>query len=109
MSDISSMVNVSSSAIKNIMKDAAQTSGTKSTTDSSAFDGIYNAAVNMISNTNTYLQDAQAAEVAFATGEMTNTHELAIIEQKANLSLQYTVAIKNQMLSAYREIMNMQV
>ena len=40
MSDISSMVNVSSSAIKNIMKDAAQTSGTKSTTDSSAFDGI---------------------------------------------------------------------
>ena len=109
MSDISSMVNVSSSAIKNIMKDAAQTSSAKSASDSSTFDGIYNAAVNMISNTNTYLQEAHAAEVAFATGEMTNTHELAIIEQKANLSLQYTVAIKNQMLSAYREIMNMQV
>ena len=108
MSDISSMVNISSSAIKNIMKDSAG-SNVKSSSDSSTFDGIYNAAVNMVSNTNTYLQEAQAAEVAFATGELTNTHELAVIEQKANLSLQYTVAIKNQMLSAYREIMNMQI
>lgn len=108
MSDISSMLNVSSSAIKNIMKDAGQ-SNIKSASDTSTFDGIYNAAVNMIGNTNTYLQEAQAAEVAFATGELTNTHELAVIEQKANLSLQYTVAIKNQMLSAYREIMNMQI
>ena len=108
MSDISSMINVSSSAIKSLMKDNAQ-AATKSASDASTFDGIYNAAVNMISNTNTYLQEAQAAEVAFATGEMTNTHELAVIEQKANLSLQYTVAIKNQLLSAYKEIMNIQV
>ena len=107
MNSISSMIDITSGAISNAVKNS-QTAGT-SKTDSSTFDGIYNAAINLVSNTNSYLQDAQAAEVAFATGELTNTHELAVIEQKANLSLQYTVAIKNQLLTAYREIMNIQV
>ena len=55
------------------------------------------------------VQAAQQAEVDFATGKLTSTHELAVIEQKANLALQYTVAIKNQLLSAYKEIMTIQV
>lgn len=107
MSDITSLLNITSGSIKNIVN-----SGTNNATkagDSGTFDGIYNAALGMITSTNKYLQDAQRAEVAFATGEMTNTHELAVIEQKANLSLQYTVAIKNQLLSAYKELMNIQV
>lgn len=108
MSNIASMIDITSGAIGNVMKSTQSTGATK-TTDSSTFDGIYNAAINLVSNTNSYLQDAQAAEVAFATGELTSTHELAVIEQKANLSLQYTVAIKNQLLTAYREIMNIQV
>ena len=77
--------------------------------DSESFDGILNAAVKMISDTNDYLHEAQKAEVAFATGELKSTHELAVIEQKANLSLQYTVAIKNAIISAYKEIMQMQI
>lgn len=74
-----------------------------------AFDGIFNAAVNMIKGTNDYLHQAQEAEVAYATGKLKSTHELAVIEQKASLSLQYTVAIKNALLSAYKEIMTIQV
>ena len=107
MSDISSLINVTSSAIQNVLG-SGSVSGSNAATDSSTFDGIYNSALNMVSSTNDYLQQAQKAEVAYATGEMTSTHELAVIEQKASLSLQYTVAIKNQLLSAYKEIMNMQ-
>lgn len=107
MSDITSLLNITSGSIKNIVNSGVN-SATKSA-DSGTFDGIYKAAVGMISSTNNYLQDAQRAEVAYATGEMTNTHELAVIEQKANLSLQYTVAVKNQLLSAYKEIMNIQI
>lgn len=80
----------------------------KDDTATAAFDGIFNAAVNLVKGTNEYIQDAQRAEVAFAKGEITSTHELGVIERKASLSLQYTVAIKNQLLSAYRELMNMQ-
>lgn len=107
MSDIASLINITSGSIKNIVNSGVN-SATKSG-DSGTFDGVYNAALGMITSTNKYLQDAQKAEVAYATGELTNTHELAVIEQKANLSLQYTVAIKNQLLSAYKEIMNIQI
>jgi len=103
MSDISSLLNITSDSIKNIVNSGTSVIGKSG--DSSAFDGIYNAAVNMITETN----DAQQAEVDFATGKLTSTHELAVIEQKANLSLQYTVAVKNQLLSAYKEIMNIQI
>ena len=107
MSDITSMLNITSDKLQSIIS-SKQSSGGAST-DSATFDGIFNAAVNMVNGTNDYLQAAQTAEVEFATGELTSTHELAVIEQKANLSLQYTVAIKNQLLSAYKEIMNMQI
>ena len=107
MSDISSLFNITSDSIKNIVNSG--TSGIGKSGDSSAFDGIYNAAVYMITETNDYIHDAQQAEVDFATGKLTSTHELAVIEQKANLSLQYTVAVKNQLLSAYKEIMNIQI
>lgn len=107
MSDISSLLNITSDSIKNIVNSG--TSGIGKSGDSSAFDGIYNEAVNMITETNDYIHDAEQAEVDFATGRLTSTHELAVIEQKANLSLQYTVAVKNQLLSAYKEIMNIQI
>lgn len=107
MSDISSLLNITSDSIKNIVNPG--TSGIGKSGDSSAFDGIYNVAVNMITETNDYIHDAEQAEVDFATGILTSTHELAVIEQKANLSLQYTVAVKNQLLSAYKEIMNIQI
>lgn len=109
MSDISSLINITSGAVNNILDSSASAGKINKTSDSQTFDGIYNAAINLVSNTNQYLQEAQKAEVAFAMGELTSTHELAVIEQKANLSLQYTVAIKNQLISAYKEIMNMQI
>lgn len=109
MADITSLLELTPKSTQNIFG-YEKPAGTKldESTASSAFDGIFNAAVNLISGTNDYLHQAQEAEVAFATGEITSTHELAVIEQKANLSLQYTVAIKNQLLSAYKEIMNIQ-
>lgn len=109
MADITSLMELAPKSTQELFG-YQRPAGTKLDEDSasSAFDSIFNAAVNLVSGTNEYLQDAQKAEVAFATGEITNTYELAVIEQKASLSLQYTVAIKNQLLSAYKELMNMQ-
>ncbi|MCX4328868.1 MAG: flagellar hook-basal body complex protein FliE, partial [Lachnospiraceae bacterium] len=36
-------------------------------------------------------------------------HDLQIAQQKANVSLQYTVAVRDAFLSAYKEIMNLQI
>lgn len=89
---------------------STSTNGTSATTDTSgAFDSVYNSALGLISDTNNYINQAQQAEVDFSLGKLTSTHELSVAQQKANLSLQYTVAIRDKVLDAYKEIMNMTI
>lgn len=74
-----------------------------------SFDAIYKSAIGLIESTNTYVENAQQAEIDFALGNLTSTHELGVIQQKANIALQYTVAIRDKVIEAYKEIMNMQI
>lgn len=73
------------------------------------FDSILNSAIDNIKTTNAYLSDAENEEIKFALGEVDNTHDLAIALQKASTALQYTVAVRDKFLEAYREIMQMQI
>lgn len=43
------------------------------------------------------------------TGEVQDIHEVMIASQKASLSLQLTVQVRNKVVEAYQEIMRMQV
>lgn len=83
--------------------------GTKETTDGTLFESFLNTAIDNISTTNSYLSDAENEEIKFALGETENTHDLTIALQKASTALQYTVAIRDKMLEAYRELMQMQI
>ena len=74
-----------------------------------SFGSILNTAMNMINETNDYQNAAESAEIQFALGESASTHELAVAQQKANLALEYTVAVRDKVLEAYKEIMNMQI
>ena len=79
------------------------------TSRDSTFDSVFNSVSGLLDSTNSYIQQAQQAEVDYALGNMTNTHELGVYQQKANIALQYTVAIRDKALEAYKEIMNMQI
>ena len=74
--------------------------------DNSAFGTLFDSAVNMIKETNDYSNAAQEEEIKYALGESDSIHDLQIAQQKANISLQYTVAVRDAFLSAYKEIMN---
>ena len=76
-------------------------------TDKDTFDSVYNSVGGLLNDTNKYIQDASQAEIDFSLGNLTSTHELSVYQQKANLALQYTVAIRDKALEAYKEIMNM--
>uniref|UniRef100_UPI004055B483 flagellar hook-basal body complex protein FliE n=1 Tax=Acetatifactor sp. TaxID=1872090 RepID=UPI004055B483 len=78
-------------------------------TEGNLFQSFLNTAIDNISTTNSYLSDAENEEIKFALGETENTHDLTIALQKASTALQYTTAIRNKMLEAYREIMQMQI
>lgn len=73
------------------------------------FDSILNSAINNINTTNGLLSDAENEEIKFALGETENSHDLMIALQKASTALQYTVAVRDKFLEAYKEIMNMQI
>lgn len=77
--------------------------------DGTVFESFLNSAINSINTTNTYLSDAENEEIRFALGETENTHDLTIALQKASTALQYTVAVRDRLLEAYKEIMNMQI
>ena len=97
------------SAISNIYKaSAAQTTPVK-TDAAEGFDSVLNHAMKLVNDTNTLQNQASAQEVAFALGETDNVHDLLIAEQKANMAIQYTVAVRNQFIQGYNTIMNMQI
>lgn len=74
-----------------------------------SFDSVLASAVNMLAETNDLQNDAQSAKIQFALGEAENPHDMQIAAAKATEALQYTVAIRDKMLDAYKEIMNMQI
>lgn len=103
--DISSFYNISSPAIRN----AADVSSAAKATPAGDFGSLFDKAVENLSTTNAYLSDAENEELKWALGETDNTHELTIALQKAQTSLQYTVAVRDKVLEAYKELMNMQI
>ncbi|GMG97145.1 flagellar hook-basal body complex protein FliE [Tepidimicrobium xylanilyticum] len=43
------------------------------------------------------------------TGDLDNLHDVTIAAEKANISFQLTLSIRNKIIEAYREIMRMQI
>ncbi len=76
--------------------------------DGSAFGNILDAAVNLISEANAYSNAAEEEEIKYAMGESDSIHDLQIAQQKANVALQYTVAVRDAFMTGYKELMNLQ-
>ena len=74
-----------------------------------SFDSIFNAAIDMYRETDSLQKAAESAEISFALGYTNSIHDVAWAQQKANISLQYTTKITNSVVSAYKEIMGMQL
>ena len=72
------------------------------------FESIFKSALDMIEQTNSLSNAAEREEMNFALGYTDNVSNLMVAQRKANISLQYTVAVRNAVMSAYREIMNLQ-
>ena len=74
-----------------------------------SFGSILQSAMNMVNEANELRNIADSEQIRFALGEAENTHDLLIAETKALTALQYTVAVRDKALEAYKEIMNMQI
>lgn len=77
--------------------------------DREEFETVFQSALGMVEETNDLHNQAESAMIQFALGKSENTHDLLIAQSKANVALQYTVAVKDKLQEAYREIMQMQI
>lgn len=100
--DITSISNISSEYIRT----AAENTYKEKSED---FESLFQSMMGMVGETNELQNAAESAEIQFALGESVNTHDLQVAQEKANTALQYTVAVRDKLLQAYQEIMNMQI
>ncbi len=73
-----------------------------------SFEALLNSAMGMVKETENYSNAAEEAELAYALGLNDSVSDLLIAQTKANVSLQYTVAVRNAVVEAYKEIMQLQ-
>ena len=111
--DISNLSGVAAQlytkSMENIASNSSIIQGSEEKNGDTAFSNVLSAAMGLVNQTNSLSEAAEEAQIDFALGNAESTHEVAIAQQKAYMSLQYTVAIKNAVLDAYKEIMNMQI
>lgn len=74
-----------------------------------SFASVLSAAMNVVKETNDLQNQAESAEIQFALGMADNPHDMQIAASKALSAVQYTQAVKDKLIEAYREIMNMQI
>lgn len=53
--------------------------------------------------------DAEAAATALASGQTVDTAKTLVTVEKASISFQFAMQVRNKLLEAYQEIMRMQV
>jgi flagellar hook-basal body complex protein FliE len=78
----------------------------EATPSSSGFSNILTDAVRAV---NAQQGKAQELSAAYERGETSNIVEVMIERQKASLGFEATLQVRNKLLSAYRDIMNMPV
>ncbi len=102
--NINALTNVSSPYITQAAENANNTQ-----TEEESFDTFLTSALGMVQETNDLQNEAESAEIQFALGQMDNTHDLQVAQEEANIALQYTVAVRDNLMEAYNTIMNMQM
>jgi len=91
---------------------AAQAGGRVSEAQSAPASGADFAKIlqNSIDQVNQTQQQAEGMAANFAAGDgNTNLQDVMISLQKANISFQEMVQVRNKLVSAYHDVMNMQV
>lgn len=101
--NISQLNNISSLKLNSNQIDKKVSSSNNKT-----FEDLFQSALGVVKETNDLTVAAKEAEVSYALGLTDNVLDLQVAQTKANTALQYTVAIRNKVLEAYREIMNLQ-
>lgn len=71
-----------------------------------SFADVINNALNEVNNLQ--IESSQATD-DFISGKSDNIHSVMMAGSKANIALQMTMQVRNKVMDAYKEVMNMQI
>ena len=71
--------------------------------------GFGEALSRALSEVNEMQLQSRDAAVAVASGKPVDTAQMVVDVEKANISLQFAIQVRNKLLEAYQELMRMQV
>ena len=72
-------------------------------------DGFGRALTQAVETLNQIQQEADAQGVQLATGEPVELHDVMLAQDRASLSFQLAVQVRNKLVEAYQDIMRMQL
>jgi flagellar hook-basal body complex protein FliE len=72
-------------------------------------DAFQSVLATALSKVDGYQQNAQASVERFLSGEGEELHHVAIASQQAELSFQLFMQVRNKVVTAYQQVMQMQV
>jgi flagellar hook-basal body complex protein FliE len=107
LNDINSLYNVSD-LVNSSLTDKITATDTDNESED-IFGTFLNAAVSNISDTNEALSNKENEELKWAMGITEDTHDLTVAVGKAETALSYTVALRDKLLDAYKEIMQISI
>lgn len=102
--DITQLTNINSEYLNTFARNRSLVDS-----DEDSFRSVFSAAMQSVDETNDLQNKAESEEIRFALGEAENTHDLLVAETKANIALQYTVAVRDKLVDGYKELMQMSI
>ncbi len=109
LSNLSNLSDKEVSSIYSAYNDTLSSLTGVSDVDGENFSSILDSMMSSLNETNTLQNQAEEVEIQFALGKLDNTHDLLVAQTKANTALQYTVAVRDRLIEAYQQIMQMQI
>ena len=73
------------------------------------FDSAFDAALEVLNETNRFQLNADALQLDLAAGRTDNILSVLLAQERAYSSLNFTVQVTNKIIESYREIMRMQL
>lgn len=108
---VSDVNNLNSGIIKELNKELNPNNvgGTDKTPGSDGKNSFANALSNYIDKVNNLQVDANNQAEAIATGKSSNIHQAMIDMEKANNSFELMMQVRNKIVTAYNQIIDMQL
>ncbi|MCL2577881.1 MAG: flagellar hook-basal body complex protein FliE [Defluviitaleaceae bacterium] len=75
----------------------------------SPFSAFFNAALNVMNDTNSMVATAEQMQLDFATGRMDDILAVQMAMDRAANAVNFTSQVTNRIIESYREIMRMQI